>query len=293
MEVRRKDADGLLGDTQSLATNLVVGGLGIGGLGGIKAPDTTGLFTFQVTRDAKLGRKLLEERIVILLFDTVEEAALPFTAFGLLSAAQLTLGILDAGLVSGDSIHVTTLNVLSNLLPGTSALVKVLLFNGGQVKWGSLIVVHDPLVNNLLGAGILDGEGIRPLSIDGVERLLLAFTGLVQACGEGVLLSAQPALAGEVDLCDVAAAADDLGGLFELHEGSSVDERFDVQVGQGDHIFFLLAGPGWGESVLSMSELLHLNSARERGLLGVISLELMMRTLLFSSVLGHGEVACL
>jgi hypothetical protein len=68
------------------------------------------------------------------------------------------------------------------------------------------------------------------LAVYRVQGLLLALCGLVQAGGEGVLLAAQPALAREIDLGGVAAAADNLGRLLQLDEGGAVDQRFDVQV---------------------------------------------------------------
>lgn len=106
------------------------------------------------------------------------------------------------------------MDVLGDILPSTTTFVQILLFQGRQLEWASWILLHDPLVYNLLGASILDGEVVRPLTVNGVERLLFTLTGLEKVCSEGVLLSAEPALTGEVNLRGIAAAADDLGGLF-------------------------------------------------------------------------------
>lgn len=53
-------------------------------------------------------------------------------------------------------------------------------------------------------------------------------------------------------------------------------------------MFLLLVGSRRGEGVLSVSELLYLNGARERGLLGVVSLKLMMRISLVSGLRDRG-----
>lgn len=114
------------------------------------------------------------------------------------------------------------------------------------------------------------------MAVDGVQGLLLALAGLVQAGSEGVLLSAQPALAGEIDLRDIAGAAGNFGGLLELHEWGAVDQRLDVQVGESDQVSLLLAaGPSQG--VKSVSDLLNLDGAGEGCLLGVVSLKLVGR----------------
>lgn len=261
-------------DPQSLATDFVVGRRGIRGALGIEAPDTARLVGVQVRGQVEEASQALVLGVIALLVDAVEEATLPLAALGLFDTAQLALGILDAGLVRRDGIHVALLDVGSDVLPGASALVQILLFGRGQGERGGLVFGDNPPVNDLLGAGILDREGIGPLAVDGVEGLLFAFVGLVEACGEGVLLSAEPALTGEIDLGDVAAGTCDLGGLLQLHKRRAVDQRLDVQIWEGNQVFFLLISAGRGERVQSVTNLLHLDGAGEGGFLGIIALKL-------------------
>lgn len=194
----------------------------------VKAPDTAGLIDLQRAIKINGAGHLLEQRVIVLLVDAVEEAALPLAALGLLGTAQFALSVFNAGLVRRDGVHIALLDVVGDVGPCTTALVQILLLERGQGERGGFVVLDDPSVNDLLGAGVLDGEGIRPLAVNGVEGLLLALASLVQARGESVLLAAQPALARVIDLGDVAAAAGDLCGLLQLDEGCAVDQGLDV-----------------------------------------------------------------
>lgn len=128
-------------------------------------------------------------------------------------------------------------------------------------------------------SGILDDERVRPLTVNGVQGLLLTLALLVENGAEGVLLAAQPTLARVVDLGNVTRAAGDAGCLLKLDERRTVDQGFDMQGGKSDEIFLLLGGivlvgPGGSESQKSVADLLDLDGAREGCLLGVVSLEL-------------------
>lgn len=128
-------------------------------------------------------------------------------------------------------------------------------------------------------ARVFDDERIRPLSVNSVQRLLLALVLLEQDGAEGVLLAAQPALARVVNLRHVASAAGNASGLLQFDEWRSVDKGFDVQVREGDQVPFLLRRivliRTWGsERQQSMSDLFDLNGAGEGCLLGVVSLKL-------------------
>lgn len=199
----------LLSEAETLAANLVVRRLSSSSLLSIEAPDTTSL----IGLESKIGRfsKTLGLGVVGTLLNTVEEAALPLVASLLLKAALFALSSLNARLVSGHGIHVSLLDAGGYVAPGTSALVQILLLEGSQGERSDGVLLGVPRVDDLLGAGILDRELVRPLALYGVKGLLLTLALLEQARGEGVLLAAQPALAGIVDLGDIAGAADDLG----------------------------------------------------------------------------------
>lgn len=204
-----KPKGNLLSETETLAANLVVRRLSASSLLSIEAPDTASLISLQ----SKIGQlsKTLDLGVVGTLLNTVEETALPLAAFLLLNAALFALSSLNARLVPRNGIHVSLLDVGGHVAPGTSALVQILLLEGSQGERSDGVLLGVPGVDDLLGAGVLDRELIGPLALYRVKGLLLALALLEQARGEGVLLAAQPALAGIVDLGDIAGAADDLG----------------------------------------------------------------------------------
>lgn len=86
----------------------------------------------------------------------------------------------------------------------------------------------------LLGPGILEHEPVGPLSLGGVQHVLA--TLLRQSRGEAVLLAADPALAGIVNLCDVAGGGSDGGALVQLDVGRSVDDTLDMEGRKRDEV---------------------------------------------------------
>ena len=162
--------------------------LGPGSAGRIKAPDSTSLVTIQIGAKIQGTSQLLNSGIVLALLRAVEEWALPFATLRLLYAAKLTLSIFDPGLVCRHIVHLVRCDVLGNLLPGLAALKEILLFEWGQSQGGGGVLFHNPGIDDILA--LFDVEGVGPLAVDGVQGVLLALAGLVQACGEGVLLSA-------------------------------------------------------------------------------------------------------
>lgn len=200
---------GNLSEAETFAANLVVRRLSSSSLLSIEAPDTTS----PIGVEQKIGRlgKTQGLGVVGALLNTVEEAALPLVACLLLNAALFALSSLNARLVSRNGIHVPLLDAGGYVAPGTSALVQILLLEGSQGEWSDGVLLGVPRVDDLLGAGVLDRELVRPLALYSVKGLLLTLALLEQARGEGVLLAAQPALAGIINLGDIAGAADDLG----------------------------------------------------------------------------------
>lgn len=162
--------------------------LGTGSAGRIKAPDSTSLVTVQIRAEIQRTSQLLNSGVVLALLHAIKESALPFATLGLLYAAEFTLSIFDPGLVGGHIVHLVCCDVLGNLLPGLAALKEILLFEWGQGQGGGGVFCDDPGIDGILA--LFDIEGVGPLAVDGVQGVLLALAGLVQACGEGVLLSA-------------------------------------------------------------------------------------------------------
>lgn len=123
-----------------------------------------------------------------------------------------------------------------------------------------------------------EGEAVVPLALHAVDRVFVrAFALLPHRGRERVPFSGQPALAGVVDLGDVAAAGGDVGVFFEFDIRGACYERFDVQSGQGDEIGFrLVGGAGGRESKQGVADLFHIDGAGERRFLGVVALELEM-----------------
>lgn len=60
----------------------------------------------------------------------------------------------------------------------------------------------------------------------------------------------------------------DVGRFVQLDEGTAVDETFDVEGRERDEVVLVV----FGEVEKSVSDLLDLDCARERGFLGVVSL---------------------
>lgn len=88
-----------------------------------------------------------------------------------------------------------------------------------------------------------DGEGVGPLTLDGVEDVFF-FALRVQHGGEAVLFAGDPAFAAVVYFCYVARRGGDVGAAVEFDEGFAVDETFDVEGGEGDEVGFVVGGYG-------------------------------------------------
>lgn len=202
-------SNSLLGETETLAANLVVRRLSASSLLSIEAPDTASLVGLERKIDG--FSKMLDLGVLGTLLNTAEETALPLAACLLLEAALFALSGLNARLVPRYGIHVALLDVGGHLAPGTSALVQILMLEGSQGERSDGVLLGTPGVDDVFGVGVLDNELIRPLALYSVKRLLLALAFLEQACAEGILLAAQPALTRIVDLSDIASAADNLG----------------------------------------------------------------------------------
>ena len=98
-----------------------------------------------------------------------------------------------------------------------------------------------------------DGKTVGPLAVNGIEDVLF-FPGRVERCGEGVLLTRDPAFARVVYFRDKARGGGDVGAIVELNEGLAVDEAFDVKGGQGDEIGLVIGGYG-KESVTDLFDM--------------------------------------
>lgn len=173
----------------------------------VEPPYTTGL----VALDASVGTvenadhpRQAHEELVLLLVDALEEPSLPLAALLLLDLAQLTLGVLDLRLGGRGGLHVAALDGARDVVPGPATLVEVLLLQRRDSQRGRLHVGDGVGLHFLLRPGVLDDEGVGPLPVDSVQGLLLPVALLVEDGVEGVLLSAEPALARVFDLGDVA-----------------------------------------------------------------------------------------
>lgn len=254
----------------------MVRGLGVRSAGRVEPPDTAGLVALQ-GRNADHSRKS-PEFLIVGVIDTLEEASVPLAAFRLLDLAKLALGVLDLRLGHGHGIHIAPLDACRNVAPCPPALIEVLLVDGRQSQRGGLRVLDRESIHLML-AGVFDDEGIRPLSVNSIQRLLLALVFLEKDGTEGVLLATQPALARVVNLRHVASAAGNASRLLQFDKRRSVDKGFNVQVREGDQVPLLLRRivlirTRRSEGQQGMSDLFDLDGAGEGCLLGIVSLEL-------------------
>ena len=84
-----------------------------------------------------------------------------------------------------------------------------------DLKWSLCRLLRVVAVYRVL-VGVLDGEGVGPLSFDQIDRLLFLAV-LVHARGKRVLLSRQPALSTVINFRSVTGRGDDVGALLELN----------------------------------------------------------------------------
>ena len=236
-------------ETQPFHFDLVIGRLSTVGLFRGKAPNTTRLVSFDgrvIGQTAQFGQDG-----IVLFIDAVEEAALPLHTFIFFFLAQSTLGIFNGRLGLRHGVHVTLVDALGDIVPGATTLVGILLGDVLEVQRCYLGILGRKRFG-LLGARVMDGKRVGPLSVGRVERVFLALARLEQTGEKIVLLAAQPALSREVNLDHVARRAGDACCLFEFDKGRAVDESLNVQRGQSDEVFFLfllvvLVRVRWGD----------------------------------------------
>lgn len=278
-----RSIDQSISEPQAPAAFFVVRWLRILGPLGVEPPDATGLVALdaacaavdQADHPGEPHEDLVF--VEILLVEALEEASLPLASFLLLDPAQLPLRVLDLRLGGRRGLHVTALDGGRDVVPRPAALPDGLLLDGGHDERARLHVGDGVRLHLLLRAGVPEDEGVGPLPVDGVQRLLLPVALAVEDRAERVLLPAQPALARVLDLGDVAGRAGDLCGLLQLDEGRAVDQGLDVQTGQRDEVCLLLGRVVFVRARRryrqdGMAELLHVDGAGEGGLLGVVSL---------------------
>lgn len=211
--------------------------LGAGGdssLLGVKEPDTVGLFSVNFAA-GDLTDETLEKLMSVLLG---EVTPLPLAILFLLLLAHGTLLVLDDGLFIASGIHVTLCDGIGNLFPGTARFESILFFDGSDHQrslWHGLCVVR---VDELL-MGVLDLKLVTPRTLGVVDDVLFLAVG-IHGGGKGVLLAAQPALAGVIDARGEARAGDNVGRLVELDIWAAGDEALDVQGGEGDEVVLVV-----------------------------------------------------
>lgn len=126
-------------------------------------------------------------------------------------------------------------------------------------------------------------EGLWPLPFDRVKYFFL-LSCWVHGGGEGILLPAHPSLTAIVDLGGEARGRGDVGAAIEFHKRFSVDKAFDVDIGEGDEVGFVVMG-GKGEE--GMADLFDVDGTAEGGFLAIVPFELFVEK---SGQLAYGRV---
>lgn len=261
---------------------LVVESFGVAsaGLLRVKVPNAIRLVRVDLAAWNLLGQALVELVPVLLL----EVASLPLSVIFPLLLAHDALLVLDKRLFGAGRVHVSLQDGVSDLLPGATALEGVLFVDGGDSErclGGCLGIVRfdNPLVS------VLDFKFVAPLALNSVEGLLLITMG-EESSGEGVLLAGQPALAAVIDARGVAGAGDDVGRLVQLDIGAAGDETLNVQRRKGDEVVLVK----FVNVENSVTNLLDVDGATERGLLRIVSLKADTMGLVPDGIGGDGRV---
>lgn len=138
------------------------GGFRVCGFVGVEPPYAPSLFALDFLGDG--SGEFFERRA----WDryALEEAPLPFAAFGLLFLAELALGIFDFALLDADGVHVGLLDGSGDVLPCSVGFVGVLLIERGDYQGSCFGGFGTVGVNRSAGflCAIMDGEAIGPLT---------------------------------------------------------------------------------------------------------------------------------